>query len=107
MRCFPYECEKYGIISYRLPTIPETTKLMNYLKQFQDSKDDLGAITWFVDNIAPYIVEVKLKFEDSEINSYEELMEYPEFLQSLIAVSNLIMQKSLSFKGESGDKKKR
>lgn len=106
MRTFVHECD-YGTIKYRLPTIPETTKLMNYLKQFQDTQDHMGAITWFIDNIEPYIIEISLNFEDYVINTYQDLMNYPEFLKDLITIGNNIIEKSMSFKGAEGDKKKR
>lgn len=94
MRTLIHECE-YGTIEYRLPTIPDTTKLMNSLKQFRESQDEVGALTWFIDNLGPYLVKIQLILGDEIIDTYEKLMDYPEMLNELVLISNVIMEKSL------------
>jgi hypothetical protein len=95
MRTLIHECEA-GTVKFRLPTINETTELMNFCKKFEGSGDDLGAITWFINNVGKYIVEVNLKFEEDVIDSFEKLNDYPELMNELILISNKIVEKALS-----------
>lgn len=103
MRKLVHESE-FGTIEYRLPTIPEMTKMLGFLKDFKEGRDEFAAVSWLVENLEPFILQATLNIDGEIVTDWSGMMNYSDLFQDLLAISNSIMEKTF---GKNQAKKKR
>lgn len=96
-----------GSITYRLPNVPETLRLVGKLGISENGlpagKSMYEFMADFIEHVGPFIVSVNIKQGKKTIKTWEEALAFPEVIEPCTEIMNNVMT---ALRGGSEDVKK-